>query len=1469
MSKRERPPLSHAQQRVWFLHQLDPSGTGYHLLFVRRLRGTLDVEALRRALEGIVHRHAALRTTVPAPGGQPYQHVLPPARYELLAEHVFDADRILADEAQRPFDLATESPLRARLLRLGPDEHVFIVAIHHIATDGWSMGVFWTELRALYAAGVTGEPATLPALPLDYIGHAEWERTWLTGPELAGQLAFWKERLAGSPEETALPFKGPRPPRQTYRAGTVRTVIDADRSAAVHRLARSQRATLFMTLLATLRALLARYSGQEDLVIGTPVANRFRPEIEGVIGMFVNTVALRNQVRGDETFADLLAREKSLAVRAFEHQSTPFDVIVDALALPRTLSRTPLFQVMYNHGGAISSAADLGPGIAMERIESPGAAPFDLTMTSVDHSGRIELIWVYNEDLFERAMVEQLARHFGVLLDAVTRTPEDRLATLPLLTEAERERVLVAWNDTALELPEEQTIPALFASQVARTPDAIAVEDDRGPLSYRALAERARRVAGWLARRGVGRGGRVAIACERSADMVAAVLGVLEAGAAYVPIDPAYPPERRAFVSEDSGATIELDDATLRDALAAETRGSVPGPDPADLAYVLYTSGSTGKPKGVMVPHRAVVNLLASLMRWPGLTPADTLVSVTTLSFDIAGAELFLPIVTGARVVIASHDTTRDGRLLAKLLETTGATFLQATPATWRMLLLADWKPSPALRMTCTGESLPPDLADVLSRGGELWNMYGPTETTIFSTGTKVEHGRPITIGRPIANTWVYVLDAALQPVPVGVTGELWIGGAGVALGYLGRPDLTAEKFVPDQFASTTDAPGAGIRRMYRTGDRARWSTDGTLAHLGRLDFQVKVRGHRIELGEIEAVLRHHDVIGVAVVREDTPGDARLVAYVVQQDPRLDVSQLRALVAAALPDYMVPSAFVVLDALPLTPNLKVDRKALPAPDFASAAAEYVAPTTPVELAIARIWEDVLGVARAGLHDDFFALGGHSLVAMRMISQVRDALGVDVPVRVIFAAPTLEGFARATSARRGSSEATRADAIAEVLRDEVAGEQLVRAVVAQEYFWYLECADPDPDAYAMQIAAHLEGPLDRGALKRSAEAVIARHSIFRTAYREVEGTLFQYVSPDVPRFELEIRDAPLPEADWPAEIDRGVAELSSRLNLTSGHRVCARLVAFAPERHTLILVMHHAVGDGVSLTALRTEILSRCQAYKSGAAPDDAAPIQFIAYAAALERFARTAAGRARDDWWRANLRGARPLALPVDHPRAEHDARRAAAPLGITPDRMHYPYFRRELPAGARDNVIRVAREAHSSPYAVYLAGLAWLFHQLTGDDDFCIENTYSERALHRGLDAVQGPLTTWMITRIDTSGCSSLRDVIDRTTRVVGAASEHGVIADYYRLVPHLLRRAIFNYVPVGRRSSATPTDLRIVAQPRPFPVWKRPWELHLTMLDLERSSQLFWTGSEELFRRETVAAWLDRYVAILEQEL
>ncbi|HEX6041076.1 amino acid adenylation domain-containing protein, partial [Longimicrobium sp.] len=1199
-------PLSFAQERLWFLDRMEPGRASYTLSSALRVTGPLDAAALERALGRVVLRHEALRTTFVEVDGAPAQVVAPFAGFPLPVEDLSGledgaraaaARRRGAEEAERPFDLAAGPLFRARLLRLAAEEHVLLTCIHHIVCDRWSMDVLRRELAALYA-----DPDGLPPLPVQYGDYAAWQRDHLRGAALDGPLAWWRDRLAGAPEVLDLPADRPPPATPGARGGRVSAVLPAGVAAGLDAVGRAEGATPFMVLLAVFQALLARYAGTDDVVVGTPVAGRARRELEPLIGLFVNTLVLRTDLGGAPAFREVVRRVRGTALGAYDHQDVPFDRLVAELRPERAAGRTPLFQVMFT---VVEAGDGAGPAPAGLAIEGAGgearASKFDLSLTCVRGGAGVETVLEYDADRFDAATAARMLEHLGRLARHVARDPGRRPAEVELLGRAERRQVLRGWNGTARPYPLDRCIHRLVEAQAARTPHAPALVHEDVALTYARLNGIANGLARALRGRGVGRGGFVPVLAERGVHVAVAMLAVLKAGAAFVPLDAAWPEARLRGVlralhpplllaTEDvaeraAGLGVPVVPVRLDGDGAPDLPDDGVGPD--DPVYAIFTSGSTGAPKGAVVPHGGITNRFLWMTETFGAASARCVLQTTRHVYDSAVWQLLWPLTLGGHAVVPRADGEADADHLAGLIHARGVTMTDFVPSVFNALvpeLVADARARERLSSLRTvivgGEQV---TAETTHRfmdcfpGVRVVNLYGPTECSIGSIHHRVARGDGgrIPIGRPIANTTALVLDRGGRLAPPGVAGEIHLGGRCVGLGYLGDPARTAAAFVPDPYGP----PGA---RLYRTGDLGRCRADGAMECLGRLDEQVKVRGLRMEPGEIEGLLRR--VPGITDARvlahDAAPGDRRLVAYVAAAPPAsVQPAALRAHLAAHLPQAMVPAAFVVLPALPRTPGGKVDRQALPAPAWDEGAA-YVAPRTPVEEIVAGLWARALGVERVGVHEPFFALGGHSLLATRLVARARRELGVEVPLRAFFEHPTVAGMSGLVQRALAGSPA-RPLAPRRVAR---AGDP--PASWGQERLWRAHRARPGDPSFNLHYGLVVRGALDARGLARALTEVVRRHEALRTTLRESGGRVLQVVHPAAP--------VPLPRVDLrglaPAARDRVVhalaaGERAGPFDLERGPLLRARLVRTGPAEHVLLLTLHHAATDGWSTGVL--------------------------------------------------------------------------------------------------------------------------------------------------------------------------------------------------------------------------------------------------------------------------------------------
>jgi surfactin family lipopeptide synthetase A len=1017
----EPAPLSFSQLQVWLHTQMATESPFYNESITFYHHGPLSPPVLERCLGEMMRRHEILRTTFEVRDGQPVQIVNPvpstvPMQFVDLSklptsERTSQAIRLATENAQRCFDLGKGPLLRALLVRVDDEDYRLYMTFHQIIFDGVAaQRIFLPELASLYGAFSTGNPSPLPELSIQYGDFAYWQRYTMPEEVRGRNLDFWRTQLSWELPLLELPMLRARPNVETHRGEVLRFAWDEDLAACLRDFSHQQGASLYMTLLASWATLLMRYSGQEDLLLGGLSAGRNRTETESLMGFFVNPLALRIDLSGNPTFCELLARVRAVVLESLSHDAVPFAHVVKDLHLKSEPSRHPVFQVVLSQQPR-DSALPPGWNWVIEEVSS-GASKMDVFMIVDERSNGLFGSCTYNPDLFDASMMERMVRHWRTLLTAVAADPSQCVTDIPFLTEGERQQILVEWNRTRREYPR-KSLPELIEAQVERTPDATAVVHEQERLSYREMNVRANQLARYLRRLGVGPEVLVGICMERSVTMIVALLGILKAGGAYVPLDPAYPEERLAFMIKDSGLQLLITHEPLHAKLgkhvekvvrvdkdwptiseeSRENPAAKIGPE--NLAYVIYTSGSTGVPKGVQICHRSLVNLLTSMQARPALNERDSLLAVTTISFDIAALELYLPLMVGARCVLASREATGDGRRLSSMLDDYQITVMQATPSTWKLLVESGWRGKADLKILCGGEAMPRELAEqLICRASSVWNMYGPTETTVWSSLHHVTSSEgSIPIGRPIDNTQMYVLDRNMHPVPVGVIGELHIAGDGLARGYINRPDLTADKFIPHPFSGETGP------RLYKTGDLARYRPDGNIECLWRLDHQVKIRGFRVDLSEIESVLRGHPSVRdvCVLVREDTPGDSRLVAYIVlSKEQRFSLKELQSWVKEKVPGYMVP-ILVELEAFPLTLNGKVDRRALPAPNQADLRDERCSEEfhDPIEKLLAGIWADVLKVPWVSVYDNFIDLGGHSLLATQVVVKLEENLGLRI------------------------------------------------------------------------------------------------------------------------------------------------------------------------------------------------------------------------------------------------------------------------------------------------------------------------------------------------------------------------------------------------------------------------------------------------------------------------------------------
>jgi amino acid adenylation domain-containing protein/non-ribosomal peptide synthase protein (TIGR01720 family) len=1222
-------PLSFAQVRLWFLDQLTPGSSVYNVPLAVRISGQLDRRALERTLTEIVRRHESLRTGFVEVDGAPRQVIHAPRPVHLRAEDLSgvegaeaEAELLAAEEARRPFDLTDGAPFRVRLLRLGDTEHVVLLTMHHIVSDGWSMGVLVREVAEIYDAYGRGEESPLAELPIQYVDYAVWQRQRLTGEMLARELSYWKEQLGGTLPVMELPSDRTRRAVERQRGACATFDLSAATGRGLRELCRREGSTLFMVLLAGFKVLLHRYSSQKDILVGTPVAGRNRAETEALIGFFVNTLVLRTRVSGDAPFQELLGLVREACLGAYAHQDLPFEKIVGELQPDRNLSHAPLFQVMFILQNTPPANSEM-PGLTLRPMGSKNeTAKFALTLTMTEGGEGVFGSLQYDTDMFDAPTITRMAGHLKNLFEAVAADAGQAVAELPLLSEAERRQLLVEWNDTGRVYPPADCIHRLFERQVERTPDATALVFDDERLSYRTLNDRANRLAHYLINLGVGAESPVGVFVDRSVEMVVALLGVLKAGGAYVPLDPDYRQERVEFMLKDTGVPIVLTRERLLEWLEAHDKRTVcldsgwdavsleSSENPAvnvrgsNLAYVIYTSGSTGKPKGVAIEHRSAV----ALINWMGdvFAPEQLagVLAATSICFDLSVFEIFGTLCHGGTVILAEN-----ALYLPALAAAEEVTLINTIPSAMAELVRAEAIPPSVTTVNLAGEPLQNALAQqtyLQGNVGQVFNLYGPSEDTTYSTFALVprESDRQPTIGRAISNTQLYILDARLGPVPVGVPGEIYVGGAGLARGYLKRPGQTAARFVPDPFG------GRGGSRLYKTGDLGRFLPDGEVEFLGRIDHQVKIRGFRIELGEVEASLGEHPNVREAVVaaREGAPGEKRLVAYVVPRNKQPpSVAELTEHLRAKLPKYMVPESFVILESLPLAPNGKVDRNSLPAPSRTQLekAAAYVAPRNHAERVLAEIWSQVLGVESVGVQDNFFALGGDSLLTIRVISEAKKR-GLRLTPRDLLENQTVaelasvEGLHPALSAEQGAVEGP--------------------VPLTPTQLLYFARSHPNPHHWAIPSLVSTGAALDPSLLKEALRHLIAHHDALRMRFEKDGGRWRSFIKGDdgeaTPFTHVDLSG--VPEGELHGAMEAAIAEQHATLHLTDGPVI--RVVLLTPGSGRLdrvLLLTHHLVSDGISQSVLVQDFI---QLYRQLSQGEPAAlPAKTTSYKAWCER----------------------------------------------------------------------------------------------------------------------------------------------------------------------------------------------------------------------------------------------------------
>jgi amino acid adenylation domain-containing protein len=1469
-------PLSFGQRRLWFLNQLEPGSPFYNILSAVRLSGNLNVTALEQSLKQIIRRHEILRTTFTEVEGEPMQIVAPDLSFNLsvidllhIPEDARDivARQIASEKTLEPFDLENGSLLRAHLLRLGQRDHVILLVMHHIISDGWSVGVILREMASLYDAIINDKPSPLPDLPVQYADFAIWQQNWFQGEVFDSQLEYWKKQL-GPPPVLELPTDRPRPQVQTYRGGTEYFALSDSLSESLKALSKQEGTTLFMTLLAAFNILLYRYTGQEDIIIGTAVTNRNRAELQSLIGFFVNTLAIRTDLSGDPCFKPLMRQVKRTVTEAFTYQDLPFEKLVDELQLTRDISRSPLFQIMFTLETAEQNQIKVAELELSQFIVASETTIFDLLFQMADHGPNISGALHYNTDLFNRDTIKRMLKNFERLLEALIASPDQRISLLPMLSDDELRRLLIEFNDTRANYPQNVRIDELFDAQVKRTPDAIALTFAESSLTYSELNDKANHLANHLVGLGVGPESLVAICVERSIEMVVGILGIIKSGAAYVPMDPAYPKERLAFMLADTGAPIiltqerilgNLPDHNSRvvcldtgwEAVARETKQLPLVNATADnLAYIIYTSGSTGRPKGVAIEHRNAVALLYWARDIFDAASFRNVLASTSICFDLSVFELFVPLSWGGKVTLVHNALD-----LPTLASREDLTLINTVPSALQELLRLSAIPQSVRVVNLAGEALPKSLAERfydLGIEADVFNLYGPSEDTTYSTYALIKKPVAATppIGRPIANTQVYILDRRAQPVAIGVAGEIYIAGDGLARGYLNRPDLTAEKFLPDPFSSK---PGS---RLYRTGDLARYLSDGQIEFIGRIDHQIKIRGYRVELGEIEEVLRQHASIEEAAViaRGETSDTKQIVAYVISKTEQAPAAvELRNHLKKVLPDFMLPAAFVVLEQMPLTPNGKIDRRALPAPDAHEQTAErdYVPPRTPTEEVLAGIFFEVLGRDKVGIHDNFFDLGGHSLLATRVNSWVRSAFQIEMPLRCLFELPSIAELSTTVDLLIREGGGLEAPPITPAPRS-----GCLPLSFAQQRLWFVSQLDPETPAYNLDTIIRLTGELNIAAIERSLNEIVTRHEILRTTFPVVDDQPVQVIAQSA-NLKLSLVDLSEVASQERDTLTQHLIEVdvARPFDLISGPLLRVTLLRLYARDHIAICTMHHIISDGWSMGILIREMSALYEAILSDKpSPLRPLPVQYADFAVWQRNWLQGEVLEKQLAYWKHTLGNEPPvMQLPTDHPRPAVQTYNGSRETFV-------------LTQEVCESLKQISRREGATLFMTLLAIFQVLLNRYAGQE-VIVGADIANRNRAETEDLI-GFFVNMMVLRADLSNDPSFRELLGRAREMALGAYAHQDLP-FENLVDAIQ--------PVRDRSRNPLFQVVFVLQNAPMK------DLHLSGLDLnllessnttakfdmtlsiiEAENQLFASleYNTDLFDRETIVRMINHFL-------
>ncbi len=1485
-------PLSFAQQRLWFLDQFEPGNASYNLFSTNRLKGKLHLAAFERGIQEIVRRHEVLRATIVSQDGHPVQVIAP---HLTLVVPVIDLVRISApereaevirlarEEAQRLFDLVRGPLLRVTLVCTSDDEYILFITCHHIIFDGWSMAIFIRELTKLYTAFSNHQPSPLSELPIQYADYTLWQQEWLQAEILESQVAYWTRQLDNiTPLE--LPTDRPHPPFQTFHGAHQFFLLPSSLTNQLKLLSQREGVSLFMTLLAAFQTLLFRYTGHTDIATGTTMANRNRPEIEELIGFFINTVVMRTDLSGNPTFRELLGRIRQVALGAFAHQDIPFEVLVARLQPERRLSHSPLFQIMFNlfnePRGEFKPADLTSTPLSIENE----TAKFDLTLDLVETSQGLNGSLEYNVDLFDAETISLLLKHWQGLLDGIVTNPEQRLAELPILSEAERHQLLVVWNNTQVSRPLGGCLHQMFEAQVECHPDAAALVFEDHCLTYSLLNQRANQLAHCLQAWGVAPEVRVGICVERSLELVIGLLGILKAGGAYVPLDPEYPQERLASMLESANVMVLVTQERLHrevfqripSVIYLDTDSSMitrektvnptKGAKAENTAYVIFTSGSTGQPKGAGVYHHGLMNLLNWFITDFSITNHDRIILITSLSFDLTQKNIFAPLMVGGMVCILAsryHDVS----LISQFIADKAVTILNCTPSMFypfvedgRDELLARLK---SLRyLFLGGEPISVrrlwKWVNYIHCHTEIVNTYGPTECTDVVAFYRLDClekylDAPVPIGGPISNVQLLVLDENLGLVPPRVTGELYVAGDCVGTGYVNDEKLTATKFIPNPFLQVPS------RFLYRTGDLARYRRDGIIEYLGRQDHQVKLRGFRIELGEIEATLTEHVGVRESVVLtyEDEPGDKRLVAYVVASVPSAPPpsNELRQYMQGKLPDYMVPSFFIALDTLPLTPSGKVDRRALPRPER-NEFIHTVPARTSIEDVVAATYCEVLGIEQLGIHESFFELGGHSLLATQVVSRIRTAIQVEVPLRNLFEAPTVAGLARRIEQElRGG----RGDAIPPIER--VSREQNLPLSFAQQRLWFLNQLASDSSAYALPLTIKVQGRLDVGVLAKCLQEIVKRHECLRTTFVIHDGQPMQAISArlHIPLGIVDLQTIGEESEQVNESLQLIETEIMQPFDLSRGPLLRVRLLRLKEQDHIFVLIMHHIIWDAWSTGIFFRELSLLYEAFAEEK-PTPLTPL-FIQYADFALWQREWLKGELLDsliDYWTKQLRGATPLELPISQPKPTILSNRGAIHSFA-------------LPAQLSKRLLAMSRQEGVTLFMVLLAAFQTLLYRYTGQQDIVVGTDIAGRMSAETEDII-GFFVNLLVLRIQLNPQNTFRETLRFVRTMVLAAYAHQDLP-FEKLVEALKLERTVHQVPlvnvlfVLQNTPLPPTECRgLLISPLEIEIHTAKFDLALFLMEGPSELTGFVNYRTDLFDRNTIVNLLKHFETLLQ---